>query len=254
MRRKNRKLAALALAAAGVAVFVGGFLAGPQEAGSAEWLKPAEHGFVDLLRTPYDASPGHGDSLHATCAANGQGVEIGVHPFDGVARNFQVWELSPPAPMLLDNVTEAVWSKVYPFGYYGISYSGDSSYLLVDEDTQRALCLGPDGEPQPPVTAPPVPPSTPTVPSTVPVPVTEVPPPPVSVPVPDTTIPSPPVVSGPAPSEPGVGVETSSIQRQSLPNTGSPTPTLLALGVGLLAVGASMVRRAGKLTHGEDAQ
>jgi hypothetical protein len=253
MRRKNRKLAALALAAAGTAVFVGGFIAGPDEAGAAEWLKPAEHGYIDLLRTPYDASPGHGDSLHATCAANGQGVEIGVHPFDGVARNFQVWELSPPAPMLLDNVTEAVWSKVYPFGYYGISYSGDSSYLLVDEDTQRALCLGPDGEPQPPTTAPPVPPSTPTVPETVPVPVTEVPPPPVSVPVPDTTIPSPPVVSGPAPSEPGVEVLTQQVTRGQLPTTGVETWKLAALGAGLLAVGASMVRRAGKLTHGDDA-
>jgi LPXTG-motif cell wall-anchored protein len=218
-------------------------------AGAGEWLKPAEHGYVDLLRVPYDASPGHSDSLHATCAPNGQGVEIAVHPFDGVARSFQVWELSPPAPMLLDNVTEAVWSKVYPFGYYGIAYSGDSSYLLVDEDTQRALCLGPDGDPQPPTTAPPVPSTVPTVPETVPVPVTEVPPPSVTVPAPDTTIPSPPpVVSGPAPSTPGIEVLEQRVTRGELPHTGSSTPTLVALGVGLLVSGASILRRVGRLT------
>jgi hypothetical protein len=239
MNRRIKRTTVGVLALGGL-LSLGGFLAGPAEAGAGEWLKPAEHGYVDLLRTPYDASPGHGDSLHATCAANGQGVEIGVHPFDGVARNFQVVELSPPAPLVLDNVTEPAWSKVYPFGYYGIAYSGDSSYLLVDEDTQRALCLGPDGDPQPPVTVPTVPPTVPAVPTetTVPVPVTEVPPPSVTVPAPDTTIPPPPVVSGPAPpTTPDVGVETSSIQRQSLPVTGSSTPQRLQLAGALLAAG-----------------
>jgi LPXTG-motif cell wall-anchored protein len=247
MTRRIKRTTVGVLALGGL-LALGGFVAG-DKAGAGEWLKPADHGYVDLLRTPYDASPGHGDSLHATCAANGQGVEIAVHPFDGVARNFQVWELSPPAPMLLDNVTEAVWSKVYPFGYYGISYSGDSSYLLVDEDTQRALCLGPDGDPQPPTTAPPVPSTVPTVPETVPVPVTEVPPPSVTVPAPDTTIPSPPpVVSGPAPSTPGIEVLEQRVTRGELPHTGSSTPTLVALGVGLLVSGASILRRVGRLT------
>ena len=252
MRRRTKKMVVGTLALGGV-LAAAGFVAGP-EAGAGEWLKPVEHGYVDLLRTPYDATPGHGDSVHATCAPNGRGVEIGVHPFDGVARNFQVWELSPPAPTMLDNVTEAVWSKVYPFGYYGISYSGDSSYLLVDEDVQRALCQGPDGVPQPPTTEPPaptVPPVASTVPPTVPVPVTEVPPPTVAVPAPDTTVPST-VVSGPAPSS-SVPVEVLTQQLTRLPNTGVSTAWLVALGGGLLATGASLVRRAGRLTHGEDA-
>lgn len=254
MKRRTKKMVVGTLALGGV-LAAAGFVAGP-EAGAGEWFKLAEHGYVDLLREPYDASPGHGDSIHATCAPNGRGVEIGVHPFDGVARNFQVWELTPPAPKRLDNMTESVWSKVYPFGYYGIRYSGDSSYLLVDEDVQRALCLGPDGEPQPPTSVPPatsVPPVDTTVPTTVPV--TEVPPPTVAVPVPDTT-PPPSVVSGPAPSTPGLEVQvlTSSLPPRELPRTGASTAWLVALGAGLLATGASMVRRAGRLTHGEDAK
>jgi LPXTG-motif cell wall-anchored protein len=61
------------------------------------------------------------------------------------------------------------------------------------------------------------------------------------------------VVSGPAPSEPGVEVLTQQVTRGQLPTTGVETWKLAALGAGLLAVGASMVRRAGKLTHGDDA-
>ena len=247
-----RKAAAVAVAAAGVAVFVGAALAGPvDEAGAVDWFKPAavDGGFpyVDLLKVPYDATPGRGDSIHATCAPGGAGVEIGVHPFDEQPRNLQVWDTSPPAPLLLDNVFEADWVEVYDFGWLAVLYSGDSRYDLVDPDTQRALCLGPEADPQPPVSSPTVP-SVPTVESTVPV--TD--PPSVTVPVPDTT--SPPrdtVVSGPAPSEPGVEVLTQRVER--LPETGSSTAELVALGVALVLTGASIVARPGrKLTHGDE--
>jgi LPXTG-motif cell wall-anchored protein len=127
-------------------------------------------------------------------------------------------------------------------------------------------------------TVPPVEPTVPsTVPETVPVPVTD--PPSVTVPVSDTTSPPPSVVSGPAPStpsEPGVcafdpevgrhrdsatgqfcaGVEVleQRVSRGELPNTGGSTGTLVVLGAGLLVTGASLMRSAGRLTHGEDAR
>jgi len=220
--------AGITLAAA--ATIAAATLATGARVGAAEDWAPAAGGYVDLLATPYEGVPGRGASLHATCAPDGQGVEIGVHPFDEVPRNFQVWDTSPPAPMMLDNVTEADWSAVYPFGWLAVLYAGTARYDLVAPDVQRSLCTTPPPTPETPET------STPTV-------------PPVASSAPPTTGPPPStaqtVVSTPEHSPPP-GVETTTTAgvliatqpRQQLPATGDRTGPAIVLAGALLAVGA----------------
>ena len=250
-----RKAAALAVAAAGVAVFVGAALAGPVDEAGAQ-----------AVQVDYQV---------------GDITVVGVlarNPSCSITRNFR-----NDGPVPLQVVARAEWdghAAVFPT-------AGDSQYTEptvlepggqvtavwngVDRD-QPTLSAGPvrlllesrfvDGSGSfaarvefvdacTPDVSPTVP-SVPTVESTVPVTVPDT----VAVPVPDTTSPPPDtVVSGPAPSTtaPGVEVLTQEVRRAELPHTGSSTPELVALGVALLLTGASIVARPGrKLTHGDE--
>jgi hypothetical protein len=254
----SKRVRALRLAAA--ASIAAGTLCVGAQAGAQDWAPAQADTYIDLLREPYPSEPGHGPSIHATCAPDGQGVEIGVHPFDEVPRNFQVWDTDPPSPQIILNVNEADWVGVFPFGGLGIEYSGEE-YWLVDELTQRALCAAPTTDTSPPVTDPPVT-------ATSAPPETTGPPPSVTAPQVTPTPSTSPV--------PGVGVTTSSINtngfvcldptqacgtgvlRSGLPTTGRDNGPLLVVAGCLIVLGSLAVltgkalRRARRITFGDE--
>lgn len=119
--------------------------------------------------------------------------------------------------------------------------------LIPDGVAQIGAQVSEDIEPCRADTSPPTVPTVPAVPEST-VPVTD--PPPVTVPGPGTTTPPPLVVPDPAPSTTAdVEVETSSIQRQQLPNTGRDSWRLVFLGAGLLVTGWSVLRGRDRLTQ-----
>ncbi len=196
----------LVLAVGGL-VALGGMVAGP-DAGATD--RPYA-GQADLLVPAYVPIPGQGASVHAVCHGT-DAVEVGVHPFDGVARSFQVWSDDDG---LLVNIVSADETLVVPLvdGPARVVYSGTSSYDLATD-----LCVASETVP---TTALPVPPP-------VAPPVTEVP-----GPVGD------PPPAGPATSIPRTGVLLSSngpMTRDELPATGAGDWLGVAALVGAAAV------------------
>lgn len=258
MRRRTRRLAVVTAGALAL-VAVGGFVDGAlPEAGAAisDPVAPYLAGEVQVFGSTH---------RNASCSVTRNVLNLA----DGPRRVIQwvTWDgqLEPVVPLPGtsaldgDEVLAAGESSSITFtndGHISPTASGMRLHTLVlipDGVAQVGAQVSEAIEPcreTPAPTVPPVDTTVPTTVSTVPVPVTD--PPSVTVPAPDTT-PPPSVVSGPAPSDPPVEVLEQRVTRGELPNTGASTPTLIALGVGLLVTGGSLLRRAGRLTHGEDA-
>lgn len=222
-RAVYRKVAGRMLLVAGLASIAATvWYGGTKRAGAADWYIPSES--VSILTPAYtpsiDPATGlpRGDSVHAACDGPGM-IEVGVHPWDGVARSLQVFAADG---RLLLNVNSADHVALIPIADQPaeLRYSETASFgLLLD------LCATP-------VTVPPttVPPTT-----TVPAPTTGTPAPTTA----PSTIVEVPLVAPP----PTVGVDTgvlSSSTRATLPATGATTAQMALVGAFLLLAGFAL--------------
>lgn len=215
-------------------------------AGAADWEKPTQ-GYVDLMVDAYQPAPGHGDSIHATCwdgdgDGAADGYELGLHPWDEVARNWQVYDA---AGTMLANVTAPAHTQVFTWDEapVRIRYAG-GSYALVPADSAARLCPAPAPAPTTPTTEPTTPPTEPTTPTTETTTPTSQPTTPTNEPTTTTTVaPSTSVSVAPAtvlrPAE--VAVLGARATRQQLPTTGATVAELLGIASMLLFTGGLLV-------------
>ncbi len=156
----------------------------------------------------------HGDSIHAVCDGPGF-IEVGVHPFDGVARNLQVFDVDG---QLLVNVTSADHAELVAITDQPatLRYSGGATYQL---DLEACTT-----EPPPPSSS---------------VPTTEAPAPPATV---GTTVAAPPETLPMAQEAAAVATDTQVLTSTiaQLPATG-PSQRLIDLGTTLIVFGLAIL-------------
>lgn len=191
-------------------------------AGAVDWYIPAET--TSILVPGYVAAVApdgtvRGDSIHAVCDGPGY-IEVGVHPFDEVPRNLQVWSSDG---RLLVNVTSADHAELVAIADQPaeLRYSGSDPYTLDLE-----ACAPETPPPSSSVPTPETPPST--VGTTVPA-------------TPETT--TVPGVADTTTSTTPTEVLASSIGPRTmdeLPATG-PSQRLIDLGITLVGFGLAIL-------------